>query len=128
MLTEWLPGWHLLFEDFQLLLPGTPSLSGLAAFYSAVETYASSKAAATAATSDALPSSPVEIAFGNLKLNVVCYGASVPWGFVGEFAQMLRAMTTRNGFAGFYRAELFNVAAGVTVYVTLHLAQVAAAA
>ena len=40
---------------------------------------------------------------------------------------MLREMTGR-GFTGLYDARLINIAAGVTVFVTLHVSQIAAAA
>ena len=40
---------------------------------------------------------------------------------------MLRQMTAK-GFTGLYDARLINIAAGVTVYVTLHVGQVAMAA
>ena len=122
-LTAWVPGWTLYFSDLRMVLPGLPPAADLASFYSAVETFAATAGAKLPYTTD--PNT--EIAVGSLKLHVACSVAHVPWSFVREFAQMLREMTAK-GFTGFYDARLINVAAGVTVYVTLHVGQVAAAA
>ncbi|KAL8790137.1 MAG: hypothetical protein Q9195_006517 [Heterodermia aff. obscurata] len=121
--TSWIPGWTLYFSDLQMLLPGLPQVADLAAFYSAVEAFATTAGAKLPYTTD--PNT--EIAVGSLRLHVACSVAHVPWSFVREFAQMLREMTAK-GFTGFYDARLINVAAGVTVYVTLHVGQIAAAA
>lgn len=106
-----------------MVLPGLPPVADLAAFYSAVEAFATTAGAKLPYTTN--PNT--EIAVGSLKLRVVCSVSHVPWNFVREFAQMLREMTGR-GFTGLYDARLINIAAGVTVFVTLHVSQIAAAA
>ena len=106
-----------------MVLPGLSPVADLAAFYSAIEIFATTAGAKLPYTTN--PNT--EIAVGSLKLHVACSVANVPWSFVREFAQMLREMTAK-GFTGFYDARLINIAAGVTVDVTLHVGQVAAAA
>ena len=122
-ITSWIPGWTLYFSAHRMVLPGLPSVADLAAFYSAVEAFAATAGAKLPHTTN----TNTEITVGSLKLHVACSVAHVPWSFVSEFAQMLRAMTAQ-GFTGLYDARLINTATGVTVYVTLHVRQVAAAA
>ena len=121
--TPWIPGWTLYFSDHRMVLPGLPPVADFAAFYNAIEIFATTAGAKLPYTTN--PNT--EIAVGSLTLRVACSVAHVPWSFVREFAQMLREMTAK-GFTGFYDARLINIAAGVTVYVTLHVRQVAAAA
>ena len=101
-----------------------PGIKALAAFYDAVESYALSRAAMAAD-----PDNPyTNIAVGSLKLHIASYGGEAPWDLIVDFAQMLKAMTIEDGFTGFYEAGFFHAALGTTVFLTLHLAQVAAAA
>lgn len=114
--------WQLAVDTFHLALPAGGGLAAevLIQFYQDMEAHA-------LLFREQYTTAPLtSFAIGNLRLDFYCALGHIPWPFIRSFAALMRTYSER-GWVGLFKAQATHLS-GVSVFIRLHLEQVAAAA